>query len=515
MLTTAGNGDISPLPTDRSIIQAAKGGSIVFTGNMFSYGSQLILGILLTRFLGAEQYGQYKVAVIAGEIAVGVALLGMDYAMVRFISLYNSLNNLPKVLGTIQFGVGLTIFSSVVIGIGLFALANPLANFIFHEPLLVPVLRIASLIVPVSTLSSVLGAATMGFNNMRYSTISKQIAQPITRLVLLIPLVYVGLNAKIALMPYIAGLLVTCGLLLYYLRKLIPIRNHPKTSQRDPKELMRFSLPAYFSSLIDNYGPSLQTILLGSLNTITNAGIYSVAHQVSVASSLFNQSIGTASSPIISDLHGKGENAQMARFYTTTTKWMFTVNLPMFLVVVLLSKPILSIFGNEFMGGSTTLIVLSLANLVIASAGIADGVLAMTGHTPTRLVNSIVLTVISLGLCFILIPHWGPVGTALAAFAAAFVTSLLRVSEVYYLDRYFPYNLSFIKPIAAGSFALVISLLAQKLVNVNSEIVHALLHGIIILTSYAIMIFLLGISKEDQSIFTHLRAHIMIKLSKK
>src|SRR5512138_3534884 len=76
---------LEPEKSDRSILLAAKGGSIVFVGALFGYGSQLVIGILLTRLMGAEQYGQYKVAIIAGEMAAGLALLGLDWAMVRFV----------------------------------------------------------------------------------------------------------------------------------------------------------------------------------------------------------------------------------------------------------------------------------------------------------------------------------------------------------------------------------------------------------------------------------------------
>jgi O-antigen/teichoic acid export membrane protein len=503
--TLDGSGAFQPHESDRSILLAAKGGSIVFVGSLFSYGSQLLTGILLARLLGATQLGLYKVALIVGEIAAGFAVLGLDYAMVRYVSLYASRRDPAGLWGTLQVGAGLTTLSSLIIGAGLYTLATPLALDLFHEPQLVPLLRLASLIVPFSTLSTILGAATRGFNKMQYNVAARQIAQPLTRLLLLVPLALLGLTAGKAMIPYIAGLIVACALLLYFLNRLFTLRRPLQTARRDTRGLMRFSLPAYFSTLINAFGPGLQTVLLGSLSTMATAGIFAVATQVSTASTLFNQSIGTASDPIIAELHGQEDTKQMAHFYQTTTKWMFTVNLPMFLIVLLLSEPILAIFGQEFVKGATALTILALANLVIAAAGISDGVLAMTGNTSAKLANSAVQAVLSIGLCLLLIPRWGAFGAAVAVLVSCTLIHLLLVSEVFVLFRMLPYNVSFLKPVVAGLVALAIGWLTRQLLQTDTHLVLAGMNAFAILAAYVSMILLLGLSPEDRVVFAHLR----------
>jgi O-antigen/teichoic acid export membrane protein len=501
--------------SDRTILLAAKGGSIVFVGSVFGYGSQLVTGILLTRLMGAEQYGQYKVALIAGEIAAGLALLGLDYAMVRFVSLFVSRRDSSGLWGTLQVGVGLTTLSSLLIGAGLFASATPLALYLFHEPQLVPLLRLASLTIPFSTLSSIFGAATMGFNKMQYNVSAKQIAQPLIRLILLIPMALLGLTAGKAMVPYIVGIIVSCVLLMYFLNLLFPLRRPLNTARYDPRGLMRFSLPAYVSTLINTFGPSLQTVLLGSLNTMTTVGIFTAANQVSTASTLFNQSIGTASSPIVSELHGLEDPKKMTHFYQTTAKWMFTVNLPMFLIVLLLSEPILTIFGNEFVVGSTALNILSIANLVIAAAGISDGVLVMTGNTPAKLVNSTVQTILSMGLCILLIPRWGALGAASAVLVSSAITHLFLVSEVFFLFRMLPYTVGFLKPVVAGLVALAIGWLTRQLLHTETHLLLAAMNAFAILAAYASMILLLGLSLEDQAVFAQLRRRVATAFSRR
>jgi O-antigen/teichoic acid export membrane protein len=501
--------------SDHSILLAAKGGSIVFMGSLFGYASQLVIGIVLTRLLGAEHYGQYKVAVIAGEMAASLALLGLDCGMVRFVALFASRRDSAGLWGTLQIGIGLTALVSLLIGGGLYLLAPALAVQMFHEPQLVPLLRLASLIVPFSALTGILGAATMGFSKMQFNAGSRQIAQPLTRLLLLVLLALVGMSTGKALAAYVAGLIVSTALLVYFLDGLFALRRPMQAGRRETGALMRFSLPAYFSSLIGTFGPSLQTVLLGSLNTMTTVGVFAVANQVSTASTLFNQSIGTASSPIVSGLHGQGDTKQMTHFYQTTAKWMFMVNLPMFLIVVLLSGPILAVFGEEFVAGSAALILLALANLLIAAAGISDGLLAMTGNTPVKLVNSIVQAVLSIGLCFVFIPRWGALGAAIAVLASSTAMHLLLVIEVYVLFRMLPYTGGFLKPVAAGMVALAFGWFGRQLSHGDANLLHAGLVALAILAAYTAIILLLGLSEEDLAVLAQVGKRVGTAFSRR
>jgi len=350
---------------------------------------------------------------------------------------------------------------------------------------------------------------------MQYATGSQQIAQPLLRLILIILLALLGFSTLKAVTVYIAGWILTCALLFYYLNRLFSLKRSLNSARRDIKGILQFSMPAYVSSMLDTLGPNLQTVLLGSMNTITTVGIFAAASQVSMAGSMFNSAIGSASSPIISELHGQNNKGELSYFYQTTTKWMFTVNLPFCLIAILLSKPILMIFGNEFVGGSTALMVLAMANLVVAAVGASDGVLAMTGNTPVKLANSAVQAVSSLTLCFILIPRWGAVGAAIAVLSTAALVNLLRLTEVYFLFRIFPYNKKFIKPALAGLLALVIGWLVHYFFHTDANLILAILNGLVIVVIYAGTILLLGLSQEDKIVVEHLRIQMDRRFSRK
>jgi O-antigen/teichoic acid export membrane protein len=502
-----------PHTSDRSILLVAKGGGVIFVGTLFAYGSRMVIGILLARLLGAEHYGLYRLTLTAGTIGAALALLGLEYALVRYVALFASRQDTSGLWGTLQVGLGLTTIASLLIGAGLFALATPIAEHLFHEPRLVPLLRLASLIVPFLALTNALMFATRGFGKMQFAVIAEQTVQPLARLILILLVALIGLSVAKAVSIYILGLIITCALLLYFLNLLFPLRRPLKTARRDISGMLRFSLPAYFSRLIDTFGPNLQTVLLGTLNSVTTVGIFGAATQVSTIGNMFNGSIGTASLPIVSELHDRGDLKEMNRFYQTTTKWMFTMNLPLLQIVLLLARPILAIFGEDFVGGSTALTILAWARLATASAGISGGVLEMTGNTSLRLVNSAILTALTIGLSISLIPRWGAVGAAAAVLAAITVVNLLRVSEVFILFRMLPYNVSFVKPAVAGLVALAIGWLIRLALHTEAYLIAAAMNAFAILAVYVSMILLLGLSPEDRALLARLRRRVAAAFS--
>ncbi|HID64802.1 MAG TPA: flippase, partial [Anaerolineae bacterium] len=457
---------------DQNILLAAKGGGITFTGTLFAYSSRLAIGILLARFLGVEQFGLYKLAVTAATIAAGLALLGLEPALVRYVSLFASRRDTAGLWGALQVGLGLTIILGLLIAIGLYTLASPIAGRLFHEPRLASLLRLVSLMVPFLALGNIVAAATRGFNKMQYTVIAQKISQPTIRLILIVTLAIIGLNVARVLAAYILATVVVCVMLLYFLNRLFFLRRPLGMARRDIREMLSFSLPVYLSRLIRTFGGNVQTVLLGALNTVTTVGVFTAASQINVLGEMFHQSIVTASMPIVSELYSRGEREQMARFYQTMTKWTFTLNLPLFLIVLLFPGPILSIFGKGFVGGAVALTILAWGTLVNAGTGICGVVLVMTGNTSLRLLNSFVLFVLTLGLNILLIPRWGIVGAAIAALAAAVVFNLCRLLEVFILFRLHPYNMSFIKPVAAGVVALAVALIIHQLFPTEANLIY-------------------------------------------
>lgn len=488
------------------MVQTAVGGGITFAGKLFTFACRLVITFLLARLLGATQYGMYNLALTALTLAAALAAFGLDTTMVRYVATFRRRGDEARLWGTIQIGLGISLGLSVLLGIGLYALAHPIAVELFNEPGIVSLLQLASLVVPFLVLNTVAAAITEGFKKMQYATMARDVVQPALRLILIVALVLLGASAIGALAVYGVAVAVSGGLLLFLLHKrLFALRRPLGTAQRETKAILGFSLPVFLSDLMMTFRENIQVLLLGALNTVSSVGIFAVANQVNMVGSMFQSAIATASRPIIAELHDKGDWPQMARMYQTTTKWTVSANLPIFLTLVLFPTEILSIFGKSFVTGSAALVLLACAIMINIGTGQCGLILDMTGRTGWKLTNAIIRLVLSIGSSALLIPPYGIVGAAVSALIAMGGVNIIRLVQVFMLYQLLPYNASFVKPLAAGAAALLCALAVHRALLGSS---HALAVGLAVAALFGVyisVVLVLGLSPEDRIVLAGLR----------
>jgi len=402
----------------------------------------------------------------------------------------------------------------VLTGTAIFALAYPIAEQVFHEPRLAPLLQLMSVLVPFLTLSEMLAGANRGFKKMEYPAIAQFVAQPLIRLILTVALALVGLNAALAVVIYGVADLAASIIMLYFLNKLFSLKRPLRAARRDVRAILDFSLPFWFSNLVTTFRGNLQMLFVGALNSVVGVGIFSVADHLNAVVGMFNSSINTSAKPIMAELHDRGDVGQMGRIYQMLTKWSFTLSFPIFLVMALFPGPILSIFGESFTGGTLVLVILAFENLVNVGTGMGGIILDMTGYTKLKLVNSVVRLILFAVLDVLLIPRWGIVGAALAALIAESAVNVLRLVQVYILFRLLPYNRSFAKPIVAGVAALIGALVVGTRLPAEPNILVMAIYALIVLAVYGGMLLLLGLSPEERSMLARLRRRASAVLSR-
>ena len=498
----------SPIPAasfEQNILLTAKGGSVMFVGKLFNQVSRLVITLLLTRLLGPEQYGLYNIALSAAAIASHFALVGLGTALVRYVALYASRRDQEGIWGSLQIAVGISTALSALISALLFASAHVIANEVFHNAALAPVLQLISFTVPFLGLSDVLAGATRGFKHIEHMVIAQNIAQPLVRVLLLLAFSVAGLNIMQAVVVFGVADFVASLLLIYFLNTQFPLKRPLRAARRDTREMLSYSIPMCLSDTIATFRGNIQTILLGSLSSVFTVGVFSVANQLNQFADLVHHSVTTAVRPIIVEVHDRDNRAQLGRLYQTISKWMFSFNLPIFLIVVMFPTQILSIFGKDFTQGAMALTLLSWASLVNAGTGMCGVILDMTGYTKLKLANAISQLVLIMFLSLLLIPSLGMVGAAVAALAGQSVVNVMRVVEIYIIFRLLPYNASFLKPMLAGVSALVVTLIAGNWLPVSSGNIQVLALIALLLCTYVGAVLLFGLEPEDRAILARVK----------
>ena len=500
---------------EQNMLLTAKGGSVLLFGRLVTYVARFAITFVLARLMGAENYGLYNLAISAAMIAGAISVFGLDTTMTRYIAILNGRNDKRGVWGAIQLGIGGVLFLGVLTSTALFSLSSLIADHAFHDSRLAPLLQIASLTVPFLALSDLLAGATRGFKRMSDTVIAQNIVQPAIRLVLIILLAVVGFSTPVAILIFGASDLCASLILLYFLNKRFHLRRSLATGKRNLGELFGFTLPLGLSDLLTTFRSYLQTLLIGSLDTVRGVGVFSIANQVNQLGNMFHASMNQSARPLIAELSDQGKQPQVEHIYQTTTRWMVTLNMPMILIVTLFPVQVISIFGKSFVEGAPALAIMGLVNLINVATGMCGTILDMTGHTRMKLFNTIIRVSVAILANFLLIPRFGVMGAALAALIHEVVANVLPMIQLWFLYRILPYNPHILKPMAAGVLAAIGALVLRAWLPASNDLLLTILHMVVVLAVYAAVVHRLGLSMEELMVVNRIRRRVGVLLSRR
>ena len=482
-----------------AIISTAKGSGHLAGGSFFEFGSRFVIALVLARTLGASDYGLYVLAVSAAGVFAGIASLGLDDAIMRHIAISNGRNDRAAIVGSLQIGLVGALGAGLVMAVVLFVAARPVADGWFDEPRLASLLRVVAVAVPLLTLSNVLSGTARGFGKMHFVAIAENGVQSIVRVVLTVAIVL--LTGTISVMAATVAFVVsdvaaTVAFVMLLVRHFPVDRELRSTARRETRGVLLFALPLWISSLLRQSRRNIQTVLLGTAS-VSSAGVFSIVDKVNTVGHVWLLSLFVAVKPELARLHDRGDRRELGRLYATSTRWSLELTLPFVLVSVLFRDAILRIFGGSFEAGATALVILTGAELVNAATGVCGPAIDMTGHTRTKVANSVVFTAILIATNALLIPEWGVVGAAVAALVATTVFNALCIAEMWVFERLLPFDASSWKPVAAGVGAFVFGLVLDVLLPLDRFGVMVVLAPVVCAV-YGGLLLCFGLPPEDR-----------------
>lgn len=480
----------------QNILTAAKGGGVSFAGRIFEYVIRFAFGIFIARVVGVEQYGLYTLAITVSLIATNIAMFGLQTGMVRFLPATIREKDDQATWGIIQVSVGIPLIFSIVLSLGLLLLADNLAVLLFHDPRMAPLLRIASLLIPLDTLSSMAYVITISYKQPKYSVIANNVLSPLIKLLMAAAFLAIGLSTQGILLAQLIASITGLLVLIYFVNSLFPLSRPLGSAIKHAKKLIRYSLPVYLGWIVNTLQSTFTTLALGFLGLASGVGVYTAASRFSLIGSMFYLSIGNISTPIFADLHSQGNSNQMKAYYQTTARWLIMFNIPVFLTSVLYAKPLLWLFGDDFTAGVSSMIILAFGTLAYTSTGLGANILDMTDHPKVNSINSLIMVFILIFLNILFVPRWEVLGAALATSISIVLVNVISLIEVWVLLRMQPYNRSLIKPLLAGLIAGTVAVIINHFFAL-SNLPKLIVGGGMLWFVYLGMLFLFKLPQDD------------------
>ncbi|MEE8201849.1 MAG: flippase, partial [Candidatus Acidoferrales bacterium] len=418
----------------------ARGTLVFVAGVVFGKMLLLLTQLLLGRVLGPAGYGLYTLGFSLFLVVQWVASLGLDWGVLRYCSLYRARGQPELVQRTLLSAAVLGFGSSLLVASLLAAVAGPLAEGFFAEPALAGVVRLFAVGLPFYVLMRL--ATTFFQSRQQYGrmTFIQHGVQPVVHLVFLLGAFALGWSLLGAVGAFLASVGLAAALGLGLVRREMPGLTWARPERAPLRLLLRYSLGLTFIGLTYQLLLRIPAFLLGYLGTAEQVGVYAAAANLAMVLSLTPALFAAPFLPVIVELWEKGELDELKQKYQTVVRWSLSVLLPLFLLLVLLRKEVIGLFGPQFAGGSPILVLLSVAWVVYFAKGSVATLLDMTGRQTLDLLNLTGAAVVSIVLNIFLIPRYGALGAGLATTLAILLWAAVEYVEVRRLYRLWPWG---------------------------------------------------------------------------
>lgn len=383
-------------------------------GNISMFGLNLMLPMILSRIYGVEVYGQYVYGMTIVSIALFLANFGMDVGLLYFI---------PK--------EGKKYVSACFI-----------VNIITSAmTMMVLYIIMPSKIYPYLGLIWLLSAEQLFFSIYRARHHIKQF---------FIIKSLVGIGGIIVVSFVLSRVLETSESLVIWATYIAAISSsiiyimQCKDMFSTPemhKEFITYSMTIIFGgamSLLINY---IDIVMIESMLSSKDVAYYKVGTELAQIPSIFLRIVNTVFPPLISKLYHDGQVEEVRRLYEKITRYLFLISSIVIISILILWKPILSLYGPEYINAKMVLIYRGIGQLVNASVGSVWYIVIMTGHPKIRFIGTFASAIINVILNFILIPVLGIEGAAIASMTSTifinilgfFVVKKILKSKVYFI----------------------------------------------------------------------------------
>lgn len=487
--------------------EVAKGGGIAFAGSVVGKVTGLGLHILLGRVLGAAAYGLYVLGTSLISIAQASATLGLRNGVVRFCATDREDGNTAHVKGTILGALAISLVSSVSIAALLFSFSDSISQGFFSEPSLASVIRVLALALPFYVLMGIVASFAQAFQRIDYQQGVQNILRPLANLTLVILAFLLGLQLNGALYAFLFSGVLSAGMGFYFLWRIFPDILPPIRPVYRNRSLLRYSLPLFLAGFAYLLMQQVDRIMLGYFGNAPDVGVYNAASVIALQLVIILNAFNPIFAPIIARLIGQHRMESLDGIYKITTRWIFSLTLPLFLGLVFFSKEIIGLFGNQFEQGWMILIILGFTQLTSASTGPSGTIMYMGGKQDLSFILGISALGLNIALNAWLIPLYGVLGAAIATCSSIVMVQILTVLAVRKLFSISPYDIKYWKPLLAGVLWILLAGIFNMTFKMDGYM--WLLYLFALEAFYVLLIWTLGFAPEDQIVIDAVRRKLM------
>jgi O-antigen/teichoic acid export membrane protein len=167
-------------------------------------------------------------------------------------------------------------------------------------------------------------------------------------------------------------------------------------------------------------------LVLQQFRSSEEVGVYFAVVKTLALVSFIHYAMSATTAHRFAEYHALGDKQRLSAYVAHAIKWTFWPSLAATVLLLALGKPLLWLFGSQFVGGYDIMFIAAIGLVVRSAIGPVERLLNMLGHQHICALAYALAFVMNVVLCVVLVPRFGGHGAAAAtSISLVFETVLL------------------------------------------------------------------------------------------
>ena len=398
----------------------------IFIIRVLSAGFAYLSQILLARWMGGSDYGIY-VYVWTWVLLLGSMMdFGISTSAQKIIPEYRTSGEHALLRGFLSGSRWMTLIVSIVLSMLLAALVKALSLWIDAAEM-VP-LYIGCLTLPAFVVANTQDGIARSHDWMRLGLMPQFIIRQALIIGFTAGAFVLGfhLGAAAAMLASAAAVWIAMiGQMIVLNRRL---GNHIESGPKayDFRGWLAISLPIL---LVESFYLLLSytdVLMLQQFRPPQEVGVYFAVVKTLALVSFIHYAMSATTAHRFAEYHAVGDKERLSAYVAYAIKWTFWPSLSATALLLAFGKPLLWLFGSQFVDGYDIMFVAAIGLVVRSAIGPVERLLNMLGHQLICALAYALAFVMNVALCLALVPRFGGHGAAAAtSISLTFETVLL------------------------------------------------------------------------------------------